>query len=101
MSTITEALTDRDHVIAAANAAVGGRAIAAADIYLEQPTTYRGSTEDYEQDAFTTGWTAAVNAVLADVRAMVGPNSLMQLSGLSMPFLGAVDDIADRFEVER
>lgn len=99
MSTTTE-MTDRDHVDAAADAATGGRALAAADVYLEKPPTYRGDRQDYEQDAFTVGWDAAVRAVLADVRALVGPNSLLQLSGLALPFIGAVDDIARRFEVE-
>jgi ribose 1,5-bisphosphokinase PhnN len=91
---------DREFVRTAADRRTTARAIAASDEYQELPPT---SSADFppraEQDAFTTGWDAAVLAVFAEVDALLAPEAFLTSAGVSTVVRNQLAGIRRRFEV--
>ncbi|KQQ22565.1 hypothetical protein ASF48_05110 [Rathayibacter sp. Leaf299] len=91
---------DGEFVQLAADKARSVRAENAADTYLDLPPKYNATSEVTERDAFTTGWDAAAQSVLAEVGALLAPEAFLTSAGVSSVVRHQLEGIARRFEVE-
>ena len=99
-ATIEVETQDGEFVRLAAAKNTSVRAQNAADIYQEMPSLFDATPEQSEQDAFTAGWDAACEAVLAEVGALLGPDAFLTSAGVAAVVRRQFEGIARRFEVE-